>query len=121
MDSSSKKPTTIDEYIAAFPKEIQSRLEAMRQTIHKAAPQAEETISYGMPTFRLKNNLVYFGAAKNHIGFYPTAAPIEAFKEKLSPYASSKGTLQFPFDQPIPFDLVTEIVKFRVEQVSKKK
>jgi uncharacterized protein YdhG (YjbR/CyaY superfamily) len=120
MDSSKKPSTSIDEYIGTFPKEVQSLLEAMRQTIKKAAPQAEEAISYGMPTFRLKGNLVHFAAFKNHIGFYPTPSGIDAFQKQLSAYKNSKGAVQFPLDEPIPFDLVTEIVKYRVEQVSKK-
>jgi len=116
-----KAPTNIDEYIAAFPEDVQSRLEAIRQAVHEAAPQAKETLSYGMPTFRQKLNLVYFSAAQHHIGFYPTGEAIEAFQDRLEGYESSKGTVKFPDDQPIPFDLVTEMVKYRVEQVSKKK
>jgi uncharacterized protein YdhG (YjbR/CyaY superfamily) len=119
-ENSKKAPTNIDEYIANYPEDVQSRLEALRRTIHEAAPQAEETLSYGMPAFRQKLNLVYFSAAKHHIGFYPTGEAIEAFQDRLVGYKSSKGAVQFPYSQPIPFDLVTEIVKHRVEQVSKK-
>jgi uncharacterized protein YdhG (YjbR/CyaY superfamily) len=112
-----KSPTNIDEYIAAYPEDVQARLQAMRETIRQAAPQAEETMSYGVPCFRQKKNLVQFGAAKNHIGFYPTPAAIEHFQSELAPYATSKGAVQFPFDKPLPLDLVSEIVKFRIEQV----
>jgi uncharacterized protein YdhG (YjbR/CyaY superfamily) len=112
---------TIDEYKASFPKNVQTILEEMRQAIREAAPEAEETISYRMPAFRLKGILVYFAAFKNHIGFYPTSSATEAFKEKLSDYETSKGTVRFPINEPIPFDLVKEIVKFRVrENLSKK-
>jgi uncharacterized protein YdhG (YjbR/CyaY superfamily) len=93
----------------------------MRQAIREAAPEAEETISYRMPAFRLKGILVYFAAFKNHIGFYPTSSAIEVFKEKLSDYEISKGTVRFPINEPIPFGLVREMVKFRVkENLSKK-
>ena len=119
MEPTKRKPASIDEYIAAFPEDVQRRLEAMRQAIHEAAPQATEAISYGMPTFKLKKNLVHFAAFKNHIGFYPAPTGVEAFKERLAAYKYSKGAVQFPFDKPIPFDLVTDIVKYRVEQVSK--
>jgi uncharacterized protein YdhG (YjbR/CyaY superfamily) len=117
-----KAPTTIDEYIAAYPQDVQKRLQAMRKTIRDAAPNAEEGISYGVPVFKLNNKtLVNFGAAKNHIGFYPTPGAIEAFKEPLSAYNGAKGSVQFANDKPLPLDLVTEIVKYRVEQVGSKK
>jgi uncharacterized protein YdhG (YjbR/CyaY superfamily) len=106
----------IDEYIATFPPETQTRLSQLRAAIHEAAPQAEETISYQMPAFRQNGVLVYFAAFKNHIGFFPTAAGIEAFKDKLSTYKTSKGTIQFPLNQPLPLDLIKEIVKTRVKQ-----
>ncbi len=113
---------TIDEYIKTYPTNIQSILEQMRQTIRKAAPEASEAISYQMPAFKLKGNLVYFAAFKNHIGFYPTSSGIEAFKQELSPYKTSKGVVQFPLDKPIPYDLVEKIVLFRVkENLAKKK
>ena len=111
---------TIDEYIATFPKNIQSILE-LRQAIRNSAPKAEEAISYQMPTFKLNGNLVYFAAFKNHIGFYPTSSAIEAFKEELSDYEVSKGTIRFPLDKPIPFDLVKKIVKYRVKENLDKK
>lgn len=120
MDSSKNKPANIDEYIQEFPDDVQARLQAIRETIHEAAPQAEETISYGMPTFRLNGNLVHFAAFKNHIGFYPAPSGIEAYQDQLAIYKSSKGAVQFPLDQPIPFELVREIVKFRVKEATKK-
>jgi uncharacterized protein YdhG (YjbR/CyaY superfamily) len=107
---------TIDEYIAGFPAEVQAILEQIRRTIREAAPGAEETVKYGIPTFTLKGNLVHFGAFKKHIGFYPTPSGIEQFKEALAPYEGAKGTVQFPLDQPIPYDLIREIVQFRVAE-----
>lgn len=107
---------SIDEYIASFPKDIQALLETMRTTIRSAAPEAEETISYGMPTFRLKGNLVHFAAFKHHIGFYPVPSGIEAFKQELAPYKSAKGSVQFPLNQPLPLDLISRIVTFRVAE-----
>lgn len=113
---------TVDEYIGAFPRNIQGILEKMRQAIRESAPDAEETISYQMPAFRLNGNLVYFAAFEDHIGFYPTSSPMEAFKKELSPYETSKGTIRFPFDKPIPFGLIKKIVKYRVkENLDKKK
>lgn len=110
------KAKNIDEYIAQFPKEIKGRLEQMRETIRKAAPEAEEAISYAMPTFKLNGNLVHFAGYKNHIGFYPTPDGIDAFKKEISKYEWAKGSVQFPHDQPLPLSLVTKIVKFRVAQ-----
>lgn len=116
---------TIDEYIAGFPKEVQKKLEELRATIKKAAPKAEEKISYAMPTFALNGNLVHFAAYKNHIGFYPAPRAIEEFKKELAKYEGSKGTVQFPIDEPIPLTLITKMVKFRVAEnlakVEKKK
>jgi uncharacterized protein YdhG (YjbR/CyaY superfamily) len=112
------KPTgyrTIDEYIAAFPPNIQALLQQIRATIREAAPDSEETISYQMPAFKQNGVLVYFAAFKNHIGFFPTAQGVEAFKDKLAGYKTSKGTIQFPLDQQLPFDLIAEIVRFRVK------
>ena len=113
-----KKFDSIDEYIATFPKDVQNVLRQMRQTIKEATPEAEETISYGMPAFKLNGNLVWFGAFKNHIGFYPRESAIEEFKGKLAGYEVSKvqGTIKFPLDKPIPLDLIKEIVKFRVKE-----
>jgi len=109
-------PKTIDEYIAGFPPEIQEKLETIRATIRKAAPKAEEAISYMIPTFKLHGNLVHFAAYKNHIGFYPGAGGIAAFQEELAGYETSKGTVQFPLDKRLPLTLITKIVKFRVQQ-----
>jgi uncharacterized protein YdhG (YjbR/CyaY superfamily) len=112
---------TIDEYIKGFPPYVQAILHKIRQTIRKAAPTATEAISYRMPTFKLNGNLVHFAAHTNHIGFYPTPAAIEAFKKELSPYPSSKGAVQFPLNQPIPYGLIKKIVSFRAREASLKK
>ncbi len=113
----SKKPfTTMEEYIKTFPEDVQNILQKMRQTIRKTAPEATEAISYRMPTFKLNGNLVHFAAFKNHIGFYPTSSGIEAFKKELSGYKWSKGSVQFPIDKTIPYDLVEKIVRFRVKE-----
>jgi uncharacterized protein YdhG (YjbR/CyaY superfamily) len=111
---------TIDDYIATFPKDIQEKLQEMRATIKETAPDAEEKISYQMPTFYLKGNLVHFAAFKNHIGFYPVPTGIEKFKKELSAYKTSKGAVQFPLDNPLPVDLIRKIVKFRVAENMKK-
>lgn len=115
------KLTNIDQYIASFPKKIQLILEQVRMTIKKASPGAEETISYAIPTFKLnRHNLVHFAAFKNHIGFYPSPSGIKQFKKELSVYTSAKGSVQFPINKPMPFQLVTEIVQFRITEVEKK-
>jgi len=106
--------TSIDEYIASFPADVQERLRQMRAAIREAAPEAQEKISYQMPTFFLQGNLVHFAAFKNHIGFYPAPRGIEAFKDELAAYEGAKGSVQFPLDQPLPLDLVRRIVLFRV-------
>jgi uncharacterized protein YdhG (YjbR/CyaY superfamily) len=106
----------IDSYIAAFPPGTREKLQRIRETIKKAAPEAEEAISYGMPTFKLKGNLVHFAAFKNHIGFYPAPWGIEEFKEELSRWNGGKGSVQFPNDQPMPLNLISRIVRFRVKQ-----
>src|SRR5512137_1261088 len=106
----------IDEYIAGFPHDFQQILQKIRTTIRRAAPQAEEAISYQMPTFRLEGNLVHFAAFKNHIGLYPTPSGTEKFREELSPYQTGKGSIRFPLDRPIPYDLIAKIVKFRVRE-----
>lgn len=117
-----KAPKNFDDYADRFPKEVQQRLHKLRLTIKKAAPQAKETISYGIPAFTLGGLLVWFAAFKNHIGFYPRASAIAAFKRELSAYRSAKGSVQFPFDKPLPLTLVSRIVKFRVKQnLSKRK
>ncbi len=107
---------SIDEYIATFPEDIQALLEAVRATIKASAPDAEERISYQMPTFALHGNLVYFAALKNHIGLYPTSSGIEAFKDELSRYEFTKGSVKFPFSQPLPLELISKIVQFRVTE-----
>lgn len=109
-------PKTMDEYFAMHPKETQTIMQTIRATIRKAAPKAEETINYQMPTFTLEGNLVHFAAYKNHIGFYPAPSGIEAFKKEISKYKWAKGSVQFPIDEPIPLALITKIVKFRVKE-----
>lgn len=112
-----KQFSTIDEYIKTFPKDVRSILEKIRQTIRKAAPEAEETISYQIPTFELNGNyLIYFAGFRNHVSVYPAPRENEVFKEELSLYKGGKGTVQFPLDKPIPYDLVRRIVKFRVKE-----
>jgi uncharacterized protein YdhG (YjbR/CyaY superfamily) len=113
--------TTIDEYIRSFPWDIQSILEKLRQAIREAAPESVEVISYNMPAFKQNGILVYFAAHKNHIGLYPTASGIVAFKAELAPYKWSKGAVQLPLDKPIPLELVGRIVTFRVRENLKKK
>ncbi len=110
------KPTTIDAYIAGFPPEVQKILKEIRGTIQKAAPQAEEAMKYAIPTFVFHGNLVHFAAFKHHIGFYPSPSGLEKFKQEISVYKNSKGAVQFPLDQPVPFDLIRRIVEFRVRE-----
>ena len=112
--------TTIDEYIAGFPKDIQQLLKTMRSTIQKAAPKAEEAIKYAMPTYVLNGNLVHFAAFKNHIGFYPAPDGITSFKKELAIYKTSKGAIQFPLDKPLPLGLIKEIVRYRVKMSEEK-
>ncbi len=116
MQADQKVPQSIDEYIAGFPPDVQKILEKVRATIRNAAPDAQEKISYKMPTFTLNGNLVYFAAFKNHIGFYPIPTGIKKFEKELSVYEQGKGSVQFPLDKPIPYDLITKIVKFRVKE-----
>ena len=116
MAMSKKIPKNFDDYADRFPKEVQPLLRKMRLTIRKAAPEARETISYGIPAFTLNGLLVWFAAHKTHIGFYPRASAIAAFKKELSAYKGAKGSVQFPFDEPLPLPLVSRIVKFRVKQ-----
>jgi len=116
METNKSTPQNIDEYIANFPEEIQGLLQELRATIRETAPDAEEAISYQMPTFRLKGNLVHFAAYKNHIGFYPTPSGIEKFKKELSVYEGAKGSVKFPIDQSLPLDLISNIVRFRVTE-----
>lgn len=112
---------TIDEYISTYPKEIQLLLKNLRSIIKKAAPDSKEKISYNMPAFEQSGVLVYFAACKHHIGFYPTANPINVFKEELTPYKTSKGDIQLPIDKPLPVKLITKIVKFRIDECLNKK
>lgn len=116
MRANQTAPRDMDEYIAGFPKDVQEILEKIRMTIRKAAPDAEEIIKYQIPTFTLKGNLVHFGAFKKHIGFYPAPSGIEEFNEELSVYEGAKGSIKFPLDKPIPFALISKIVKFRVKE-----
>jgi uncharacterized protein YdhG (YjbR/CyaY superfamily) len=122
MITHEKQFKTIDECIKTFPEDVQGILERMRQTVRKAAPEAIEAISYQMPTFKLNGkNLVHFAGYKNHIGFYPVPSGIKAFKKELSRYKGGKGSVQFPLDKPIPYDLVRKIVMFRVSENMKEK
>lgn len=108
--------TTIDEYIAQFPEEVQAKLTQLRRLIHELAPEATEKISYQIPTFYLNGNLVHFAAYANHIGFYPTSSGIARFEAELAGYKHAKGSVQFPLDQPLPVELVTKMVAFRREE-----
>ncbi len=122
MEQDKARFKTVDEYIQAFPKDVQGILKKMRQTIKEAAPGAVETISYQIPTFKLNGKgLVYFAAFKSHIGFYPIHTGVEGFKKELSRYKQGKGSVQFPLDQPIPYDLVKKITRFRVKETAGKK
>jgi uncharacterized protein YdhG (YjbR/CyaY superfamily) len=120
MEEKKNTYESIDEYISKFPPEIQKTLKTLRKVIKESAPDTEEKISYQMPTFTLNGkNLVHFAAYKNHIGFYPTPGGIEAFKKELSEYKGAKGSVQFPINKPLPYELITRIVKFRVAENSK--
>jgi uncharacterized protein YdhG (YjbR/CyaY superfamily) len=116
LTTNTTTPKDIDEYISGFPPDVQEILQKVRMTVREAAPDAEETIKYQIPTFTLKGNLVHFAAYKKHIGFYPTPSGIDKFEHELSAYQGAKGSVQFPLSQPIPYDLISEIVKFRVEE-----
>lgn len=116
MQSGKTAPTSIDEYIANFPEHIQAILQKIKKIVHETAPEAQEKISYQMPTFTLHGNLVHFAAFKNHIGFYPTPSGTEKFKKEIASYKTAKGSIQFPLDQPIPYELITKIVQFRVKE-----
>jgi uncharacterized protein YdhG (YjbR/CyaY superfamily) len=116
MESNNVGFHSIDEYIATFPEETQKILQELRATIQACAPDAQEKISYQMPTFDLEGNLIHFAAFKNHIGFYPTPSGTEAFKRELSIYQGAKGSIKFPIDKPLPMELIREIVKFRVAE-----
>jgi uncharacterized protein YdhG (YjbR/CyaY superfamily) len=117
MSTEQSAPKNIDQYIAGFTQDVQEILEEIRMTVRKAAPDAEETIKYGMPTFTLKGNLVYFGAFKKHIGFYPpTSTGSVEFRKELSVYEGNKGALKFPLVKPIPYGLIDKIVRLRVKE-----
>lgn len=111
-----KTPKNFDDYMDRFPREVQQRLRRMRLTIKRAAPRAQERISYGIPAFTLNGMLVWFAAFKNHVGFYPRTSAIFAFKKELSAYKGAKGSVQFPFDKPLPLSLISRIVRFRVKE-----
>ncbi len=110
------KPKNIDEYLDSFPPKVRKLLQQVRKTIHNAAPKATEVISYSMPAFKMKRVLVYFAAYEHHIGFYPTGAGIAAFQGEIAGYKNSKGAVQFPIDEPLPLDLITKMVQYRVVQ-----
>lgn len=116
MDSRRPIPQNMDQYIAAYPADIQEILQNIRAVIHSAAPAAQETISYQIPTFTLKGNLVHFAAFKSHISFFPASSGVEKFQNELAGYKTSKGTIRFPLGQPIPYDLIRRIVLFRVQE-----
>lgn len=116
MKKMKQQPRTIDEYIAEFPDDVQVKMEKIRATIRKAAPDAEEAIRYDIPTFVLNGNLIHFAGYKNHIGLYPGSKPIEEFEEELRGYKTSKGTVQFPLEKRIPLGLIGEITKFCVKR-----
>lgn len=120
MEGNKTNFNSIDEYILQFPTEIQEILKMFRKVIKESAPEAEEKISYQMPTFVLHGNLVHFAAHKNHIGFYPTPSGIDAFKHELSEYKGAKGSVQFSIDKPMPYELISKIVKFRLAENIKK-
>ncbi len=112
---------TIDEYLATLPKSTQEILQELRAFIHTLAPEATEAMSYGIPTFKLNGNLVHFAGYEHHIGFYPGSKAIQVFKKEMKDYKLSKGTIQFPIDAPLPFELIKKIVAYRVEASSGKK
>lgn len=116
MKSDQTAPKDIDAYIASFPQDVQAMLETIRTTVRQAAPDAQETIKYLMPTFTLNGNLVHFAAFKNHIGFYPAPTGIEQFKDELARYKGAKGSVQFSLDKPMPLDLIRRIVEYRVAE-----
>jgi len=117
---SAAAPKTFADYARRFPRNVRERLQSIRQTIRAAAPDATETISYKMPAFRLTRILAWYGAHDRHIGFYPGAAAIAAFKNDLARYKSAKGSVQFPHDEPLPLDVIRRIVKFRIDEQSRR-
>jgi uncharacterized protein YdhG (YjbR/CyaY superfamily) len=116
MRAKQSAPKTIDDCIASFPPDVQALMRKLRATIRKAAPGAEEKISYQIPTYYLNGNLVHFGGFKKHIGFYPGASGVAKFKKELSDFKGAKGSVRFPFDEPMPLTLISKIVKFRVKE-----
>ena len=120
MKQAATTPADIDEYIAAFPADVQKRLQSIRRAIRKAAPEAQEKISYQIPAFTLRGDLIYFAAYKNHIGLYPGAAAIAAMKADLLGYRTSKGTVQLPLDRPLPLPLITKLVQFKIDHHSRR-
>lgn len=116
MKNDSPTSNEIDAYIANFPKDVQDILRAIRALVREVAPDAQEKINYGIPTFTLNGNLVHYAGFKTHIGFYPTPSGIEKFKKELSKYEGAKGSVKFPLDQPIPYDLIRKITEFRVKE-----
>jgi uncharacterized protein YdhG (YjbR/CyaY superfamily) len=120
MDDSKRQYSSIDDYISTFSGGVRDILEKLRQTIRQAAPEAQEAISYQMPTFKLHGNLVHFAAFKHHIGLYPTPSAVEEFGSELAPYVVAKGSIRFPLDEPIPYDLVRKIVEYRVKETVQK-
>ena len=120
MKKSQSQPSGIDDYISGSPEAVRGVLERVRATIRKAAPEATETIKYGIPTFVLGENLIHFAAFKEHIGFYPTPSAIAAFRDQLSAYTSAKGSVQFPLASPMPLKLIEQMVRFRVKEVRSK-
>jgi uncharacterized protein YdhG (YjbR/CyaY superfamily) len=116
MDAAATKFKTVDEYLSTFPSSTKKMLQQLRETIRKAAPQAEEVISYNMPAYKQQGMLVYFAGYKGHIGFYPVSSAIKEFEEELSAFERSKGTVRFPLDKPLPLKLITRMVKYRIQE-----
>lgn len=110
------KPTSVEEYFSWFPPDIQSKLQQIRDTLRAALPEAKEVISYHMPAFKTSEVLVYYAAAKSHLGYYPTNSGVEEFKKELAEYVTSKGAIQFPYDRELPLDLIAQIAQFRAEE-----
>jgi uncharacterized protein YdhG (YjbR/CyaY superfamily) len=120
MERKNEAILTMDDYIRMFPREVQKKLESIRKLVHELAPEAQEKISYQIPTFYLNGNLVHFAAFKTHIGFYPTPSGVSEFQEELSKYKNGKGSVQFPLDEALPMELIKRMVKFRIEKNQKK-
>lgn len=110
------KPTSVEEYFSWFPPDIQAKLQQIRETLRTALPEAKEVISYHMPAFKTSEVLVYYAAAKSHLGYYPTNSGVEEFKKELAEYVTSKGAIQFPYDRELPLDLIAQIAQFRAEE-----